>query len=90
MASNYPFKGNLFSSSFCRPGVKLGVFVLYHMSRQSIRNPDQYFPAISKMIKRGKVDKNVFTVRADNISEANSMEKGLIDVIRTLAEKKIP
>ena len=65
-----------------------GIFVLYHMNSQTLRNPDEYFSNLTKMIDKGKTDENAPVLKADDISAASSTEKQLLDAIKPFTIKK--
>jgi len=65
-----------------------GLLVAQHISIQTMRNVDQYFPKLNKMIEKGATDEQTIAIKGDDISAAIPAEKRLLDAIKTIIAKK--
>ncbi|MEO8174280.1 MAG: hypothetical protein ABI581_14395 [Sediminibacterium sp.] len=65
------------------------LLVAQKMSDSLLRNVDDYFPKLAKLIEKGKTDE-LKPVIADNIASGTVTEKKLMETLKTMLEKKLP
>lgn len=75
----FPDSGGTFPGS-----AKGGSFVLQHISNKTQRPVDDYFPKLSKMLKRGESDEKRPLIKADDISVATPAEKRMLNAIKSI------
>lgn len=71
------------------PNATGNVFVVQKMSNNRLRNVDQYFPRLDKLIEKGKTEE-AKTVVADNAETGTIVEKRLIQILKTMVEQNLP
>lgn len=71
------------------PNASGNVFVVQKMSNNRLRNVDQYFPRLDKLIEKGKTDETK-TVIADNAETGSVVEKKLMQILKTMVEQNLP
>jgi len=79
--------GKWFTEGVKGPGIdgSIGLLVLHHISTNTTRNVDQYFPKLNKMIEKGKSEEP-FNIIADDLSAATPLEKQLLTAIQAMTK----
>lgn len=65
-----------------------GLLVAQYITSETMRNVDQYFPKINKMIEKGISEEQTVIIKSDDVSVATPAEKKLLDAIKTIIGKK--
>ncbi len=65
-----------------------GVFVLKHVSLQTTKNIDEYFPKLNKLLEKGKITDSLLLAKSPLLPDQySSLKKEEIDLINTFRNK---
>jgi hypothetical protein len=65
------------------------LLVIQKMSNNLLRNVDDYFPKLNKLIEKGKTDE-AKTVMADDPATGTVTEKRLMQILKTMIDQNLP